>query len=100
MFEERLFFLKEKVMRVEAYLNFDGRCEEAIEFYKKSVGAQVTTIMKYKDAPPEACGGQKVPADRANKVMHSSFKIGETTVMASDGECKGEAKFQGISLSL
>ena len=83
-------------MIVEPYLSFEGRCEEAIEFYKKAIGAQVLMLMRFKDAPPSAgCG-----TENAEKVMHSALKIGETTVYASDGRCNAPAKFSGIALSL
>jgi PhnB protein len=74
----------------------DGRCEEALEFYKKAVGAEVGMLMRFKDAPPEA-GCE--PAT-ANKVMHVAFKIGDTTLMASDGRNANKPEFKGISLSL
>ena len=85
---------------VQSYLNFDGRCEEAVEFYKKALGAEVEMMLRFKDNPePQQCSGDKI-ADNANKIMHTSFRIGATTVMASDCECSGQTKFQGISLSL
>jgi PhnB protein len=81
---------------IEPYLFFEGRCEEAIEFYKKAVGAEVVMMMRYKDAPdPNACGG--VPGD---KIMHVSLRIGGSNVMASDGRCDEPMKFQGFALSL
>lgn len=87
-------------MQVQPYLFFDGRCEEALEFYRKALGAEVTMLMRFKDNPdpqPEgACGAQVSP----EKVMHASFNIGETTLMASDGFCSGKPVFQGFSLSL
>ena len=83
-------------LQVTPYLMLDGRCEEALEFYKKAVGAEVGMLMRYKDAPPEA-GCE--PAT-ANKVMHVAFKIGGTTLMASDGRNTGNPEFKGISLSL
>jgi PhnB protein len=86
-------------MQVQAYLFFDGRCEEAIEFYRKALGAEVTMLMRFKDNPEPAQPGMSPPGSE-NKVMHSSFRIGETTVMASDGQCLGKPSFQGFSLSL
>jgi PhnB protein len=83
-------------MQVQPYLFFDGRCEEAIEFYKKAVGAQVEMLMRWKDSPDQSMG---TPAN-ANKVMHSSLRIGETAVMASDGRNTGQPNFQGFALSL
>ena len=86
-------------MQVQPYLFFDGRCEEAIEFYKKTVGARVEALMRWKDCPdshePGVC-----PAGSDDKVMHASFHIGDTVVMASDGQCQGKPSFQGFSLSI
>jgi PhnB protein len=86
-------------MRVETYLFFDGRCEEAIEFYKKTLGAETTMLMRFKDSPEPPQPGM-IPPGSENKIMHVSFRIGDTTVMASDGRCTGQANFQGFSLSL
>ena len=83
-------------MVVQPYLFFEGRCEEAIEFYKKALGAEVTMLMRYKESPEPA----QTPPGSADKVMHAAFRIGETTVMASDGYCKGKPSFQGMSLSI
>jgi len=86
-------------MNVLAYLNFDGRCEEALEFYRKALGAEVVMLSRFKDSPEPAAPGM-VPPDSANKIMHSSFRIGAATVMASDCHCAGKASFQGFSLAL
>ena len=86
-------------MQVQPYLFFDGRCEEAIEFYKNKLGAKVEMLMRFKDSPEPAQPGM-VPPGAENKVMHSSFRIGDTVVMASDGRCMGKPSFQGFSLSL
>jgi PhnB protein len=85
---------------VQPYLCFEGRCEEALDFYKQAIGAEVTCMMRFKDAPPGAaneCGGPPPPPE---KIMHASFKIGESMLMASDGQCTGQSSFAGISLSL
>jgi PhnB protein len=88
---------EERVMQVQSYLFFDGRCEEAIEFYKKTLGAQVDMLMRFKDSPEknENC----MPSD-TNKVMHASLRIGETRVMASDGHSTGKPEFKGFALSV
>src|SRR5471032_241147 len=86
-------------MQVQSYLFFDGRCEEAIEFYKKALGAKVDTLMRFSDSPEPAQPGM-VPPGAENKVMHSSFHIGDTVIMASDGRCLGKPNFQGFSLTL
>ena len=86
-------------MLVQSYLFFDGRCDEAIEFYRRTLGAEVTMLMRFKDSPEPHQPGM-IPPGSENKVMHSSLRIGETTVMASDGRCLGRPSFQGFSLSL
>jgi PhnB protein len=83
-------------MQVQPYLFFDGRCEEALDFYKTALGAQVGMLMRYKESPDP---GMCAPGTE-NKVMHSSFRIGDTEVMASDGRCNGKPSFQGFSLTL
>ena len=86
-------------MKVEPYLSFDGRCDEAIEFYKKAVGAKVEMLMRFKEMP-NACESGKIPAQLAEKVMHSTLRIGDSTIMATDGQCRGPATFSGISLTI
>lgn len=86
-------------MKVLAYLNFDGRCEEAIEFYRQTLGAETEVVMRFKDSP-EPCPEGMLPPGTENKVMHASFRIGETTIMASDCHAAGKPTFQGISLAI
>jgi PhnB protein len=85
-------------MHTQIYLFFDGRTEEALDFYKKTLGVEVEMLMRYKDAPPEAKEGCAPGTE--NKVMHSSFRLGDQRVMASDGYAKGNPEFKGFSLSL
>lgn len=85
-------------MNVQPYLSFEGRCEEAVEFYKGAVGAKVEMVMHFKDAPPEVQG--MITSESKNKVMHMAFKVGDTQVLASDGQCTGKASFSGVSLTL
>jgi len=80
-------------------LFFEGRCEEAVEFYRSALGAEVTMLMRFKESP-EPCEAGMLPPDAGDKVMHASLRIGDTTVMASDGQCLGQPSFQGFSLSL
>ena len=82
-------------MQVQPYLFFDGRCEEAVELYRKVVGAEVTMLMRFKDGPDQGM----VPVGAGNKVMHMSLRIGDTTMLASDGRCLGKPAFQGFALS-
>jgi PhnB protein len=83
-------------MDVETYLQFDGRCEEAIEFYKKALGAKVETLMRFKESPDQSM----ISPGSAEKIMHSAFRVGDSLIMASDGYCKGSPTFQGFSLTL
>lgn len=85
-------------MQLQPYLFFDGRCEEAIEFYKAKLGAEVTMMMRFKDTPEPQPG--MIPPGGENKVMHARFRIGDADVLASDGRCQGHPQFQGFSLSL
>lgn len=89
----------EKNVQIQPYLNFDGRCEEAIEFYRGALGAEVMFMMRYKEMPEPPQPGM-VPAGSENKIMHSALRIGESTVLASDGRCQGQPRIQGVSLSL
>lgn len=86
-------------MLVQTYLMFDGRTEEALNFYQKALGAEVMCMLRFKDNPDKGAAGCGGPmAD--DKVMHSAFKAGETVVFASDGNCGGKTSFQGFSLSI
>src|SRR2546430_1628056 len=84
---------------IQPYLRFDGHCDQALEFYRRALGAEVTALIRYKDSPEPPPPGV-VPPNWENKVMHSSFKIGQTTIMASDGCSAGKPAFEGFSLSL
>jgi PhnB protein len=83
-------------MNVQPYLSFEGRAQEAIDFYKSALGAEVEAVMLFKDAPPDMQGNMP----NKDKVMHSAFKIGDTTIMATDGQCSGSSSFSGITLTL
>ena len=83
-------------MPVTPYLFFDGRCEEAIEFYKKTLGAEVGMMMRYKESPDK---NMCTPGSE-NKIMHACIKLGDAPVMLSDGRNQGKPKFEGFSLSI
>jgi PhnB protein len=83
-------------MQVQPYLMFGGRCEEAFEFYRNALGAERVMLMRFKESPdPQMC-----QPGTLEKVMHMSFRIGDTTILASDGRCEGKTNFQGFSLAL
>lgn len=87
-------------MKVQSYLMFNGRTEEALDFYRQALGAEILALMRFKEAPEQPPPGM-LPPGSENKVMHACFRIGETELMASDGcEAQGGATFQGISLTL
>ena len=84
---------------VQPYLFFNGNCEEAVEFYRAALGAEVEFKMRYQESPEPLPPGM-VPPGFENKIMHCSFRISETTLMASDGCSPEKARFEGFSLSL
>ena len=83
-------------MQVQPYLFFNGRCEEALAFYRDALGAKVDMLMRFKDAPEQS----GAPAGNGDKVMHASFHVGDSLLMASDGMADGTTEFKGFSLSL
>jgi PhnB protein len=83
-------------MHVQPYLMFDGRCDEALEFYKKAIGLEVEMLMRFKDAPDPSM----ISPGSADKVMHAQVRIGDSTVLASDGRCLGKPNFQGFTLTI
>jgi PhnB protein len=83
-------------MQVQPYLFFDGHCDEALDFYKKTLGATVDALMRLKEAPDQSM----ISPDSREKVMHCAFRIGDTQVLASDGRCMGQPNFQGFALTI
>jgi PhnB protein len=83
-------------MPVQPYLFFNGRCEEAIEFYGRALGAEVMMLMRFKQAPDQSM----IQPGNGEKIMHARLRIGDAIVLVSDGMCSGETKFEGFSLTL
>ena len=86
-------------MRIQPYLFFNGRCEEALEFYKGALGATVEMMVRFNESP-EPRDAQMIPPESAHKIMHALFRIGDTAALASDGQCQGMPSFGGFSLTL
>jgi PhnB protein len=86
-------------MNVQPYLFFEGRAEEALNFYTKALATEITMLMRNREAPEPPPPGM-LPPGNENKLMHSSFKVGDTEVMLSDGMCSGKTAFNGFSLSI
>jgi PhnB protein len=86
-------------MQIQAYLFFDGRCEEALEFYRQVLGAKPGRLMRYQDSP-EAPPPGMVPPGYENKIMYSDFRIGDSQIMACDDCTCKHTDFQGFNLSL
>jgi PhnB protein len=86
-------------MQIQPYLFFDGRCEEAVQFYQKALDAKVQMLMRFKDSPEPPPPGT-VPPGSENKVMHTELRIRDAVIMASDGNCTGKPQFAGFSLSI
>jgi PhnB protein len=82
-------------VRIEPYLNFQGRCKEALDFYGQALGARVEVLSRFGDIP-----GMGVPPGAVGKVMHAVVRIGDSTLLATDGPSTGEARFEGVSLAL
>src|SRR5512136_3074038 len=84
---------------IQPYLFFNGSCEQAVDFYRKALGAEVQIMMRHKESPELPPPGM-LPPGFENKIMHTSFRVGETTVMASDGCSTEKPNFDGFSLSI
>jgi len=84
-------------MGIQPYLFFGGRCEEAMEFYRRALGAEVERQVRFNEAPEKQPG---LPECFEDKIMHTTLRIGDTLLMASDGMCDGKANFDGFSLSI
>ena len=84
---------------IQPYLFFNGSCEQAVEFYRKALGAEVEMMMRYNESPEPPKPGM-VPPGFEKKIMHTSFRIGATTIMASDGCSADKPSFEGFSLAL
>ena len=87
-------YRKIRTVQIQPYLFYNGRCDEAIEFYRAAIGAEVTFLMRYKESPEPTSHGDP------EKVMHATLRIGDTPVYVSDGQCTGQLNFQGFALSL
>lgn len=86
-------------MKIQPYLFFEGRCEEAIEFYRRALGAEVVMLARYRESPETSRPGM-LPPGSENKVMHATLRIGDAMLLASDGLCSGQPRFNGFALSL
>jgi PhnB protein len=84
-------------METQPYLFFDGRCEEAIEFYKRALGAKVNMMVRFNQSPDPTMSPSNTAGE---KIMHAQFNVGDTTILASDGRCTGKPSFQGFALSI
>jgi PhnB protein len=83
-------------MQVQAYLSFDGRTEEAVNFYKKVLKAEVVMMARFKESPDTSM----VTPENAEKIMHTTIRVGDSTFMASDGHCTGKTSFQGFNMNI
>jgi len=83
-------------MQIQPYLFFEGRCDEALEFYKNALGAKVDMLMRFKEAPDQSM----VTPQSKDKVMHAAIHVGDTQILMSDGHCQGSANFNGFSLAV
>lgn len=96
LFVEDLVLEKGEIVEIQPYLSFEGRCDEAIAFYRSALGAEVTMLMRFKECPDQTM----ISPGSEEKIMHCALRIGNATILASDGRCLGKARFEGVSLSL
>lgn len=83
---------------IQPYLFFSGRCEEAVEYYRSALGAEVDLLLRYRDSP-EPMPPESIPPGWEDKIMHVGFRIGCAVVMASDG-CGEEEAISGFAIAL
>lgn len=83
-------------MHIQPYLFFDGRCEEALNYYRTALGAEITALMRFKENPAPEMN----PPGSEEKVMHGAFRVGDSEVLCSDGDCGNAPNFSGFSLTL
>ncbi len=83
---------------IAPYLFFGGRCEEALDFYRAALGAEVEVLMRFDESPEPMPPGVLQPGFET-KVMHASFRVRGVPLMASDG-CGDPPKFDGFRLAL
>jgi PhnB protein len=83
---------------ITPYLDFAGRCEEALEFYGKALGAEVEMLVRFNESPEPPPPGM-LQAGFENKVMHATFRVRGLALMACDG-CDDKSKFDGFQLAL
>lgn len=83
-------------MNIQTYLFFNGRCDEAVDFYRKAIGAKPGQLMRYKESPDQSM----ITPEWENKVMHGSFTVGDTEILVSDGRAGDSLRFEGFSLTL
>jgi PhnB protein len=86
----------EKAMQVQPYLMFEGRCDEALKFYQAAIGAEIQMLMRFKESPDQSM----VSPEAKEKIMHACMRIGDSRVLASDGNCSGSPAFNGVNLTL
>ena len=82
-------------MRVEPYLQFHGRCDAALAFYAQAIGAQVQFVTRFGEVP-----GVASPPHMDGKVLHAVVRIGDSTLLASDGGSPEPQMFQSFALAL
>ena len=89
-------------MKLNAYLDMKGRAQEAIEFYKQALGAEVAVLMRFKDMPAQDDKNCEMSPEMEQKVMHATLNIGDSVLMISDSPepDSGAAEFKGITLSI
>ena len=82
--------------RLDAYLEFDGQCQEAFKFYQSVLGGKITAMMPFEGSPSEG----HVPPEWRSKTMHAQLDLGDDVLMGSDGMPGKMEKPQGFNVSI
>lgn len=83
-------------MHFSPYLNFDGHCKEAIEFYAELLGGEIVFMSTFAEAPDD----EDISPGLKDKIMHAQLKIGDQVIMASDASPENYAIPQGIHITI
>ncbi|MFM0321344.1 VOC family protein [Caballeronia glebae] len=84
-------------MQLDTYIFYHGDCAAALELYQAAFGAQIATLLRFRDAPD----GGNAPPDWADKIMHGVFFVGDRAIMVSDGQHGQPHKsYSGFTMSI
>ncbi len=83
-------------MRLNPYLNFDGKCAEAFAFYARCLGGQNLAIQTFRESPM----AEHVGPEDQDRVVHARMNVGDTVLMGSDSPSNRSSEAKGFAVSL